>query len=261
MGFLDRFRQKKDDALPEDGSAPEPPVGGGDVPSPSAESPLDLAEADEPSTREDQLEWLEESAREVTAPAFDSRADAEESLVEQYVLDDAYDLTEDDVRTVLRRVWQERLDEQASWTDEGDYARVRAAFEALEAEGIVARMNFTCCQNCGHTEIGDERADDSRGYVFFHQQDAERLAPGESDLYLAFGGFRYAEGVDAALVQRAQAGDTEAKQEAIVRSEELVGAEVTAALRAQGLTVEWDGTCAQRIQVTGLDWRKRLPVD
>lgn len=243
MGLLDRFRQKQDDTPPEVSGA------------------LGLEAADEPSTREEQLEWLEESARELTAPAFATRAEAEESLVEQYVLDDAYDLTEADVREVLQRVWQERLDEQGSWTDEGDYDRVLAAFAALETDGIVARMNFTCCQNCGHTEIGDEVTPDSRGYVFFHQQDAERLAPGDCDLYLAFGGFRYAAGVDASLVVRAEAGDEEAKQEATARSEELVGAEVTGAFRGRGLTVEWDGTCAQRIRVSGLDWRKRLPVD
>lgn len=242
MGFLDRFRQKQD-------GTPRRMVGA-----------LDLEPVDEPSTREEQLEWLEESARELTAPAFVTRAEAHESLVEQYVHDEAYDLTESDVREVLQRVWQERLDEQASWTDEGDYDKVLTAFTALETDGIVARMNFTCCQNCGHTEIGDEATPDSRGYVFFHQQDAERLAPGDCDLYLAFGGFRYATGLDASLVERAEAGDEEAKQEATVRSEELVGAEVTGALRSRGLTVEWDGTCAQRIRVTGLDWRKRLPV-
>jgi len=32
-----------------------------------------------------------------------------------------------------------------------------------------------------------------------------------------------------------------------------------AALTAQGLAVEWDGTASQRVHVTDLDWRKRVP--
>jgi Domain of unknown function (DUF6891) len=37
-----------------------------------------------------------------------------------------------------------------------DADRVGAAFAALEAGGIVTRTNFTCCQNCGYTEIRHE---------------------------------------------------------------------------------------------------------
>ncbi|WP_295698395.1 hypothetical protein [Lapillicoccus sp.] len=261
MGFLDRFRQRKDD----DSTVASPdPLPTGPAPSATAPQPTPTASvlvpAAEPTSRADQLEELEDSAREMVAPAFETRERIEESLVEQYVLDDDYDLTEDDVREVLRRVWQERLDEEATWADEGDYPRLEAAFAALDGTGIVARMNFACCQTCGHAEIDDERVDGSRGYVFFHQQDTERLAPGGTDLFLAFGGFDFAAGVDPSLVERARAGDEDAKQAAIVASEELVGAEVAGALRREGLIVEWDGTCAQRIRVTGLDWRKRLPV-
>ena len=251
MGLLDRLRQGRDDS------------GRDGVPASSTPTDADLVRsvaATEPSTRAEQLEELEESAREMVAPAFEIRARIEEALVEQFVEDDDYDLTDDDIREVLGRVWQERLAEEVTWADEGDYTRLEAAFEALDGRGIVARMNFACCQTCGHAEIDDEKADGSRGYVFFHQQDAERLAPGGCDLFLAFGGFDLAAGLDPSLVEHAAAGDEQEKQSAITQAEELVGAQVAAALRGEGLTVEWDGTCSQRIQVTGLDWRKRLPV-
>lgn len=260
MALFGRFRDRSRD--PGDVASPVPPAPAvAPAPPLPAASPLPPVPEADPTTREEQLEWLEESARELTAAAFVSRTDAEQSLVEQYVLDDECDLTEDDVRAVLQRVWQERLDEQDSWPDEGGYTRLRAAFAALDADGVVARMNFACCQTCGHAEIEDERSETSRGYVFFHQQDAERLAPGDSDLFLAFGSFGSAEELDASLVERARVGDEEARRQAMVASEERIGAEVSDALRRHGLTVDWDGTAAQRIQVTGLDWRKRLPVD
>ena len=62
----------------------------------------------------------------------------------------------------------------------------------LEAAGIVARQNFTCCKTCGFYEINGEmeaaRAQGRvvRGYVFFHMQDTERAAKG-GDLALAYG--------------------------------------------------------------------------
>ncbi len=250
MGIFDRFRQHKDDHGTDSGtSSPADAAVAGE-----------LLPAHEPSSRPEQLEELEESAREMVAPAFESCARIEESLVGLFVLDDDYDLTEDDVHQVLQRVWQGRLDEEVTWADEGDYGRLKAAFEALEGNGIVARMNFTCCSNCGLAEMEDERVHGSRGYVFFHEQDAERLTPGGSDLFLNFGGFDLGARVDASFVERAEAGEQEATEAAVVASQERIGAKVAAALRREGLTVEWDGTGVHRIQVTGLDWRKRLPA-
>ncbi len=46
-----------------------------------------------------------------------------------------------------------RAAEQA-WSDSTDCDRLDAAFDALEAEGIVARQNFTCCGTCGASEYG-----------------------------------------------------------------------------------------------------------
>lgn len=37
-----------------------------------------------------------------------------------------------------------------------------------------------------------------------------------------------------------------------------VGREVAAVLGEAGLTVEWDGSADRAIELTGLDWRKRL---
>lgn len=58
-----------------------------------------------------------------------------------------------------------------------DPERLTAAFRALEASGITARENFTCCRGCGMAEIGAER-EDARGFVFFHAQVVEHAGVG-----------------------------------------------------------------------------------
>lgn len=122
----------------------------------------------------------------------------------------------------------------ADWTPadlyEGDHRRLAAAFEALDRNGIHARMDFSCCPTSPAAEMEDEKVDGSRGYVSFGP-----VAAGDR--------------------QRQEAAFA-----AVVATTERIGAEVAEALRREGLTVDGDGTGVRRIQVSGLDWRKRLPV-
>ncbi|MEV0900747.1 hypothetical protein [Actinoplanes sp. NPDC049802] len=113
------------------------------------------------------------------------------------------------------------LKAQAGWPRRTDSDRVTDAFRALDAAGITARQDFSCCQNCGVAEIRDLPG---RGFVFYHQQDAERAAGGGS-LWLAFG------------------PDAE------------TGREIVAALRAEGLHVDWDESAGRRIHVR-LRWAR-----
>ncbi|SBT52685.1 DUF6891 domain-containing protein [Micromonospora auratinigra] len=124
------------------------------------------------------------------------------------------------------------LADQATWPAVTDSDRLTAAFRALTAAGIMARENFACCQNCGLGEIGAEAPGtiEPRGYAFYHQQDAERGVAGEG-VHVAYGLFDQPPSVE-------------------------IGAEVAAALRAQGLTVHWNDDVASRIFVP-LDWRRR----
>ncbi|MFC4021500.1 DUF6891 domain-containing protein [Micromonospora sp. GCM10011542] len=124
------------------------------------------------------------------------------------------------------------LAEQAHWPEVTDSDRLTAAFRALTAAGVVAREDFTCCQNCGVHEIGADvpRTIEPRGYAFYHRQDAERVAAG-SPVFVNYGAF---DGATAAEI----------------------GAEVANALRAEGLTVHWNGDTASRIQVP-MAWRRR----
>lgn len=118
-----------------------------------------------------------------------------------------------------------------------DHLRVEAAFDELAADGFVPRMNFTCCNQCGFTEIGDEREGSEWAFVFFHEQDTERLVDEPALLYLSFGAF-----------DNTSEGDARA------------GAAVAEAMRRQGLEVDWDGNPEARIVLRDVRWRKRHRV-
>lgn len=179
-------------------------------------------------------------------------------------------LTDAETTAILEQAWEARARAIAA----ADVAnplpdassRLSAAFRALEDDGILARMDFTCCQSCGHDEIRDERsgAEDERGYTFFHQQDTERIPDGL--LYLAFGAFRAAPELPADLVARAKSEDdtperAEARREVRDRSEQIVADTVAGRLREAGLSLDWDGTTSARIAVDVSDWRRPLPVE
>lgn len=127
---------------------------------------------------------------------------------------------------------------QQCWPPETDCDRLDAAFARLEAEGIVARQHFTCCQSDGHSEIwGEIRAAQKArpviGYVFYHEQDTESVME-TGKLYLAFGAVEKGEAATLAVAGRA-----------------------AAVMQEAGFTVEWDGSVKQRLSLTGLDWKKR----
>ncbi|HEY7225861.1 MAG TPA: hypothetical protein VH561_19965 [Micromonosporaceae bacterium] len=130
------------------------------------------------------------------------------------------------------------LADQATWPATTDCDRLDAAFSALEAAGVVARQNFSCCGNCGATEIHEEMdaaADQGatvRGYTFFHLQDTEHAVDGDS-LFLSY-------------------GSADNDREAAI----AIGHEIVAALRDQGLQPAWNGRHANRIGLP-IVWRRR----
>jgi uncharacterized protein DUF6891 len=184
------------------------------------------------------LDELRNWIRREVAAGFSTAGDIAENAVE--VLSDEHD--EKVLRTHAMNLTREAIEahrrEQATWPVMTDCDRLDAAFAELERKGIVARQNFTCCQTCGHYEIGDEitvarRAGrEVRGYTFYHMQDTESAVEG-GGLYLAYGAVP---SVDGALV--------------------AVGREIVEALHRHGLESKWDGSGNARIFVV-LDWKRR----
>jgi len=165
----------------------------------------------------------------------------------QMVLEAAEDESEavqpSTVAAVVERAWSERLREQRTWPAITDADRLAAAFAELDADGILARMNFTCCQTCALEAIADEVPPDEsrRGFVYFHGQDAERLLDPDPSLYLGYGEFG---AVDAASHDAGMLAVAEQVRDTVDR---------------HGLHMEWDGSIARRLCVTGLRWQRRLP--
>ncbi|MFF3112094.1 DUF6891 domain-containing protein [Kitasatospora sp. NPDC057904] len=190
------------------------------------------------------LSEARDRARELIRCGFQEPDEIAGSLAE--LLDDQ-GLTEEEAELIVAPLWEERLAEQAGWPEVTDVDRLGAAFDALEGEGVVAAMDFTCCASCGYAEIGDEADENSRGFVFFHQQDTERAAAGQG-LMLRYGGFRAADGPDG-----------EGSADAAALRTVGIGREVVAALTAEGLSVEWDGSPDRAILVAPLEWLNRLP--
>jgi hypothetical protein len=127
--------------------------------------------------------------------------------------------------------------DEATWPALTDFDRLQKAIVALEGNGIVTRQNFTCCQTCGHAEIGEEierfelAGNHARGYAFFHQQATESAVDGR-DINFAYG----------------TVGDQHSAVE--------IAKEVADSMRAAGLRVKWNGKDTMCVMV-GMDWKRR----
>lgn len=174
----------------------------------------------------------EEQARLLIQCGFQGRAQVARS-VSEYFDPTVRPVSVAQADAVVTGLWQERLADQKSWPQVTDPDRLAEAFAELEAAGITARMNFACCGNCGHAEIGGEAVPGARGYVFFHSQATERAAQGDG-LGLCLGVLA-GSGMDVS---------------------EVAG-EVALVLRRHGLNV--DDTRDGLLDITPVDWRKWLP--
>lgn len=239
MGIFDRWRMPTDPGQsppPLDRATPEP----GPEPEPQL-SPEDI---------EDLKDWVDELARPGLVDEEDVRVRVGDVVADHETWGA---LTEEQVTRAIDEVYAHIRARQAQWPDEGDAPALARAFAAMEQAGILARMNFTCCNTCGHAEIADEDgADIGRGYVFFHEQDTSRLQPGRSELFLSFGAFER-----PGLVDRSAGQD--AVRAALTDLDCGIAAEAVEILRTEGLDVDWTGESTARILVT-VDWRRKLPA-
>lgn len=203
------------EALEEfDGSAEGPP-------------PIDVDEEDR--------RLLEAHVRETLVGGYATIDELVELAEDYLVTEDHSPVSREQATALAHRMWRERVAEQETWEGETDPDRLTRAFTALEEAGVVARENFTCCRNCGQSEIESEAGPGARGYVFFHTQSTDSAAA-DHGLTLLYGVF------DGASENSVAA----------------IGHEVVASLEAVGLQTKWDHDPRTAIVVTPLDWRRRL---
>lgn len=112
--------------------------------------------------------------------------------------------------------------------------RLAKAFERLRKQGLLARMNFKCCQSCARaalTEMAVKKMEAGvpvSGYVYWHGQDDARLKR-HGEVFLAYGPLDSTGWGSIGL------------------SAPVVGLMVVDALLAEGIRVEWDGDELKRI--------------
>jgi hypothetical protein len=188
--------------------------------------------------------YVTQIAWEALAPGFQDKDDVIESVSEMADDDDALALSGTEAAAIVEELWQKRVRDLQE-PGEGypsDDIRVTAAFAELESAGVVARMNLGYDQEEGSDQARKiAKAVGARGFVYFHIQDASRLAYPDATLYLgwdAVGTTR--EEYDAATIH--------------------LGEEIRSAMEHQRLTVQWDGTLASRPSILNVTWRKPLPT-
>ena len=208
-----------------------------------------------------------EYARILILPGFDPLDDVLEYM--QDWAEDIETVSSAEAEAIARTVWEARLEQQQSWTGAGDYDRLARAFRDLESEGILARMNFACCNRCANQEIDDERTEHPAppdwyryrewAYTYFNQQDAAGLAEPHAELLLGYSAFRAAADTPADLLQAARSGDEDARLQVRRHTDRAVGRRVIEAVERHGLATNWGGDPTTRIGVRIADWRKPLP--
>jgi hypothetical protein len=126
---------------------------------------------------------------------------------------------------------------EATWPAVTDWDRLARAFDALEADGILALHNAGMTTSDAHGDawdlIGRDPPDRWRGFAYYHGQDVERVLGGQA-LFIGFDAV--AEGVEA---------------------KRGIGEAVVAALKAEGFAPSWNGNSETRLDVPGIVWRKR----
>lgn len=161
-----------------------------------------------------------------------------------------YELTKEQLTVAYTSLREARLRQQ---TEIGDYrSRTQAAFEELNANGVVARANFTCCRPCATAEIGDER-DDSRhwtGYIYFHSQDTDRLVEVGST-FVGYGGFEPENFDEDAYNQLSDQAKDDLYTSDVTRMLDEV---VFPIVRRHGIEPEWNRDLGTRVLLTNADW-------
>jgi hypothetical protein len=182
-----------------------------------------------------------ELADRIVRSGFATRDEAIAEIVAVMDYDDASPNLERCATQAVDRALVAHDHEERMWgTTDNDHLG-RAAM-SLEANGILFRQNFSCCQPCGFTRIPAEvegalaNGQSVRGFVFFHWNDTEQAIDG-GGLGLSYGAISTS-GADYPEAAKA------------------IASELVDALRREGLATKWSGQLDQRVTVS-LRWQRR----
>jgi hypothetical protein len=152
----------------------------------------------------------------------------------------ANEISEAWVLAVIQQEWQKLKDESQHWVHPTDTEKLMAAFDQLCKDRIIALHNAGYEMSDGGVEAVEieiqlrEKGITSEGYCFYHQQDLDGVLNPAGILNIAFQKIDNSE--DTVTIE--------------------VGTRVLEALKAHGLSAEWEGTATNRIQIRNCLWRK-----
>ncbi len=161
-------------------------------------------------------------------------------------------LSDEQCRAIAQYLIDARRTQQAGF-GEVPASKLDRAFEALRKAHVVAEQDFSCCNNCGYAEIRGDRND--LGYVFFHQQDTERLVESGST-YLSYGIFWPAH---ISKAQHKALNSSQRKELYDATTIKLMRTVVIPILQEHGIGVSWNGNVDTRILLTGVERYTPLP--
>jgi hypothetical protein len=199
------------------------------------------ARFESPEYQAEQLEWLREDIRLHVATGYADEAEILQNARDCFEGEIEPSSLERESRRLLAEALAEHAEQQRTWPATTDCDRLDAAFAALEAQGIMSRQNYSCCQTCGTGEIyaemkaAEQSGKPVQGYSFFHVQDTESAVEG-GGVFLSYGG--YAKGDQPTMT---------------------VADKIVSTLADHGLKTDWDGKLETRIFVE-MDWKRRRPA-
>jgi hypothetical protein len=184
----------------------------------------------------DDLAYLREQVSMLIAGGFFNEDD-----LETFLVDIAFDPNSAPHTAAIREhalaAFAAKRAAEAGWPAVTDWDRLAKVFTALEADGILALhnagMTISDAYSDGAEIINQSPPGAWRGFAYYHGQDVERAVAG-GPLMIGFD---------------AIAEESEAKRG--------IGAEVVAALKAEGFAPDWNGDPELRIEVPGIVWQKR----
>jgi hypothetical protein len=127
-----------------------------------------------PKALESVREFISQRVKEGFESAHEIVQNAQDWMCEEYSRDDLFP----EIKRLTAELISAHRAEQVGWGPTTDCDRLDEAFDALNRDGIVARQDFSCCNNCGFTEIWieveqAEKRQHVDGYVFYHLQCTE----------------------------------------------------------------------------------------
>jgi hypothetical protein len=142
---------------------------------------------------------------------------------------------------IISEFQSKRLAEE-SWPQVTDFDRIERAFQALDAQGIIALHRAGYTHSDGHEEVSmayenaGGRSSEYTGYCFYTEQDQESTLT-RDELYIAFGHL---------------SGDE--------KKGVIIGRKLRSALESEGFVIDWDGTFSSRLIVKAFLWQRRSPL-